>query len=430
MSEIKMKKSTVTILLALLLICAFVFIVWQQTPKEGQVWEIDGIKFYDYQSYYNYYVAKYGAEPTPTPTPTPGREASKIQCSIQNAITSASIITTNTKVDLNKLISGVADFLTKAEQVTVDSAPEQSSLYYGQGQQVIAHVSSDVDPSGGTDYYDDWYVFTLVEGAPVYRLKPSCLTAVQTSPTYKYQVNAAAGENTGETVSYTSGTTPYWDIGVLTVWPRSTAANLDTYLKASGTTLAAITDGTTFVDTDAAITANATMTTTNEDLTVEVRAGAIDIAYGLPMYTLTQVGQFIERRTVLIITTSMTSIGTAEIYDEGWKRLSKPDLTAEVAYYYVLPSIIPLRGDKFVHTVTFPIDASAAASATKFVFKVWMLDMQVPSYVETGSTSTSIPTAYGFIGEYGIDAVIFARALTVTTGAGDNEVLRAYVTTP
>ena len=95
-----------------------------------------------------------------------------------------------------------------------------------------------------------------------------------------------------------------------------------------------------------------------------------------------------------------------------------------------MPAIIPTRGNKFSYTVTIPLDASAAAASTEFIFKVWILDLQMPSYVAAGSTSTSIPTAYGFCNEFGIDAIIYARALTVTTGAGDNEVHRAYITTP
>jgi hypothetical protein len=300
---------------------------------------------------------------------------------------------------------------------------------YPQGAVLIFHVLSDTDPTGGTDHYDDWYGVALTEGSTVYRLKPACLTVTQTSPTYQYSVDLSKGEATTSSVVYTAGTTPYWDVGILYVWPRSTAANLDTYLKHGGTTLSSVSDGSTWVDTDAEITANGTMTTTAEDLTIELRGGAVDICYGLPFYTLSQKGEFQVRNAAIMLSTSMTAIGTSAALNEGWQTFTKPDLTAEVGFYYILPAIIPTRGDKFVELIDFPVDSSAAATSTEFIFKIWILDLQVESYLMQGSSSSSVPTAYGFLNEFGIDAIIYARALTITSNAGDNEVHRAYITT-
>ena len=432
MSEVRVKKTWVYLIVAILI--AGLFFGWWSFNLPGVSKKTyvapDGTEFDNYYDYYNYYVQHWGTPPPDEqPPPSPSRDAAKIQLSVHNAITDASISSSTTKVDITKVKNGEVDFLTKEETIDVSSGTT-SALYYAQGDTLILHVLSDVDPTGGTDYYDAWYYVTLIEGSPLYKLSPSCLTVTQTSPTYKYTLNVNAGESTGYTVAYTAGTTPYWDIGVVKLYPRVSAANLDSYFKHEGTTLAKVTDGSSWVDTDGEITANGTMTTTNEDLVIELRAGATDVCYGLPMYTLSQTGQLVERRAVIIVSTSMTSIGTQDIYDEGWKMIDKPDLTAELAFYKVLDPMIPLRGDKFAESITFPVDASAAAASTKYLFKVWILDFQVPSYVETGSTSTSIPTAYGFISEFGLDSIIYARALTVSSGAGDNEVLRAYLTTP
>jgi len=435
--EIKINKTWVYVI-AIILIAAFLFgwirIEWSSEPQpEAKIWVApDGTEFDNYWDYYNYYMQHWGTAPPESPPSDTGREAAKVQFNIHDAITDDDVSGSTTEVDVTKVKNGYVDFLTKEETISVSSNPSTSALYYAEGDIIVLHVLSDTDrvDASGEDYYDVWYYVQLKDGASVYQLTMDCLTVAQTSPTYKYTLNLANGIPTGYKVAYTAGTTPYWDIGVLKLYPRIEADNLDIYLKHEGTTLAKVTDGSSWVDTDAEITANGTMTTTSEDLIIEIRADVTDFCYGLPMFSLTQTGQLIERRAVLIVSTSMTNIGTADIYDEGWSMIQKPDLTAEVAFYKILDAMVPLRGDKFSVSITFPVDASAAASSTKFIFKVWMLDIQVPSYVAQGSTTTSVPTAYGMINEFGIDSIIYARALTVSSGAGDNEVLRAYLTTP
>jgi len=436
-SEFKVKRNYVYLLIAGLLIALFTGLItvkWGEEPAEPPLTIYtapDGVQFNNWADYYNYYLQGWGTPPPDQPTPpSTVRDAAKLQLGFHDAITDASVSGSTTELDIGKVKSGYWDPLSSEETVSITTASFQSALYYKQGDILILHCLSDTDGTGGTDHYDTWYYVKLVEGEHVRGLTPSTLETYQSSPQYLYTISLGTGESTGYTVSYTAGTTPYWDIGVLDLYSRSTAANLDTYLKHLGTTLASITGGTAFVDTDGEITANGTMTSTAEDLYVDVYAGAVDISYALPFYTISQKGQFMERRAVLVFSTAMTAIGTQVLYDEGWSTLSKPDLTAEVAFYKVLEPMIPNRGDKFIASEKIPIDASAAASSTAFVFKIWMLDLQIPAYVASGSTTTSIPTAYGLANEYGIDAVIFAVALTVSSGAGATEVLRAYITTP
>lgn len=434
--EFRIKKTWVYVAV-IAIIALFLFgvirVEWGTQPPEAKVWVApDGTEFDNYADYYNYYMQHWGTPPPEEPPQTSEKGAAKVQFNIHDAVTDDSVSGTTTEVDITKVKNGYADFLTKEETVSVSSNPAQTALYYSEGDILILHVLSDTetDATNGADFYDVWYYVQLTEGANVYQLTMDCLTVAQTSPTYKYTLNLAKGIPTGYKVAYTAGTTPYWDIGVLKLYPRIAAAHMDAYLKHEGTTLAKVTDGSTWVDTDAEITANATMTTSNEDLTIELRADATNLCYGFPLLTVTQSGQVIERRAVVIVSTSMTTIGTQDLYDEGWRMVSKPDLTSEIAFYKIIDPAQPVKGDKFTISITFPIDASAAAASTKYVFKVWVLDCQVPSYVEQGSTTASVPTAYGFINEFGIDSIIYARALTVSSGAGDNEILRAYVTTP
>jgi hypothetical protein len=419
--------------LILLILFGYIKIQWGPQPPAAQVYVApDGTKFDNWADYYNYFMQKWGTPPpqgsTP-PNPTT-REASKIQFNIHRYVTDVAVSGTTTKVDITEVVDGTVDFLKSKEVgISVSSNPTQTSLYYRQNAIIILHVLSDTDATGGTDHYDGWYWCKLNDNEQVYYFTPSCVQVISTSPTYKYQWKGG-GQTTGYTVQFTSGTTPYWDIGVLYVYPRTSAANLDVYFKYRGTTLASVTDGSSFVDTVAEITANATLTSTTDDLYFEAYGGQADTDYGLPFYTVTQNGELQERKAVIIFSTAMTSIGLQTLYDNGWRTVSKSDLTAEKAFYKVIDPVIPTRGTKFTFSVKIPVDSSAASASTAYIFKIWILDCQVPSYVETGSTTTSIPTAYGFVSEYGIDAIIFNAGLTVSSGAGATNVLESYITTP
>jgi len=420
---------------AMIVLVLFGFIRFQIIPQGTQVKVYvapDGTEFSDYYQYYNYYMQKWGQAPPESPpigTP-PTRDASKIQITLQDKPAGASVSGTTTEVDIMQIVNGVADFLTRTETVAFSSATVQSALYYGQNSILVFHVLSDTDKSGGTDHYDAWYWTKLADAAAVYEFSPSCVSLpAGASAPYKYNW-IGGGSPTGFTVQFTSGTTPYWDLGVMLLTPRVSAANLDTYLKGRGVTLASLTDGSTWVDTDGEITANHTMSTTSEDFYIEGYGMAIDVSYGVPQYSITQNGELLTRNAVLMMSTTMTSIGTSTLSDNQWFPISLSTLTAEKAFYTVIPAQIPVRSQKIQFSVKIPVDAASAASATKYIFKFWLIDNQVPAYVAQGSSSTGIPTAYGIVNEYGLDATIFARALTVSSGAGATEILRVYVTTP
>jgi len=377
--------------------------------------------------------------PSPPEKPTeptqPTYPAAALQFSIKDAITDSSITSSNTKVDICKVSpDGVVDFMTKYESITVDSDPEQSTMTYAQGDILIIHVSCDVDPTGGTDYYDAWYYVKLEPGEPLRIFRPELLTPIQTSPTYKYKF-IADGEPTQYVVQRvkTSSGGEYWGIGALKVYPRVSSANLDTYAEYGGTVLSSVTDGSTW-DTTAnkSATADATLASTNEIVKIKLVAGATNLCYGLPMYTISSNGQIQTRKAFVIVATDMTSIGVQELLDEGWKVLSDSTLTSEKAFYKeITPAIPPYKGKKFNDIViNFPVDCSAAASGTKYVFKVWIIDFQLEDNLKIGSVSTTVPTAYGFIGEYGLDSMIHPRAYSTSSGASTNSVLAFVLQTP
>jgi len=212
----------------------------------------------------------------------------------------------------------------------VNSAPEQSAFTYGEGDILILHVLSDTDPTGGADFYDGWYHVKLVEGEKVYYFEPSTITYKGSSPTYTYTFNGGGVPAKG-VVQYTAGQTPYWDIGPLYVYPRVNKTNLDIFFKAAGTTLSSVADGAAWDDTVAEINANHTMVTVSEDFYVELQANVVDVTYGMPFYTVSQQGEFQERRAVVIFSTNMTTIDLQTLYNEGWRNFASATLTAEVA---------------------------------------------------------------------------------------------------
>jgi hypothetical protein len=172
------------------------------------------------------------------------------------------------------------------------------------------------------------------------------------------------------------------------------------------------------------------MTTTSEDMYIEIYGGAVDVNYGLHQYTISQAGQLLERSAVCVFSTNMTSIGTQTLYDHGWKQVSLNTLTAEKAFYKEIPPAIAARGNSITISIEIPIDAASAGSSARSKFAIWLADDQYAPYVEQGSMITTIPTAYGMCNEYGLDAIIFARALTVSSGASATPVTMSWVITP
>lgn len=367
----------------------------------------------------------------PTTPSAPTREASAIQFSVHNAITDAGITTTNTKVDILKVgADGVISFMNKVEQVTVNSDPEQSGQTYGQGDIVVLHVSCDVNSNSGQDHYDKIFYTTLREGEAVRVLSKGILNEFTDSDGYKYYKFklGVMGAATGYTVQYTSGTTNYWGAGVLKIVPRCSSAQLDTYATLGTTTLSSVTDGSTW-DTTAG-SANKKMPTNDEDVYVTIESDTTNLGYASPMLTVSSKGELQVRPTVVIFSTTMTAIDTSKLSDEGWVNIADSTLTSEKAWYRVVPEQIPVQGDRFTLDMKLPVDSSGASSSTDYTFKVWVLDFQLIDNVKIGSTSSTVPTAYGAIGEYGLDSIIHAKAYSVSSGAGTGQVLTFVLATP
>ena len=368
---------------------------------------------------------------TPTVPSVITREASAVQFTVQNAITNAGISSANSFVDIIKVDSdGTIKLMSKVEQVTVNSVPEQSGQTYSQGDTLVIHVSSDVNTNSGQDHYDKWFYVKLVEGETVREFSKAILNEFTDAAGYKYYKFKAGvvGRDTGYKVQYTSGTTNYWGLGVFKIVPRLSSAQLDTYATLGTTTLSSVTDGSTWDTTAGAGDKN--MPTNDETIYIALESDTTNLGYASPMYTVSSKGELQVRYAVIIVSTTMTAIDTSKLSDEGWVNIADSTLTAEKAWYHVIPEQVPIQGDRFTLSVKLPVDSSGASSSTTYTFKVWVLDFQLLDNVKIGSTSASVPTAYGAVGEFGLDSIIHARAYSVTGGAGAGQVLTFVLYTP
>ena len=375
--------------------------------------------------------------PTPTTPSIPGvtpptGESAVIQLQTVNYIGRAGFTTSTVTTDACLAVGGVFNFLVQTDTLAQASNPDTMAVYYPEGAEVILHTGCTGNPTNGLDYYDGWYYVKLGVGNPVYYLTPSMLTAVSTSP-YTYSVSTSGAQTTGDIVTWTTGTTHYWDIGKLNLYPRIAAAGFDTYLTYASADLAKVEDGATWIDTAGEITANATLASDDEVFYFEMHAQHADIGWGWPLYVISQQGEFKQYNTFIIVTTDMTALGNTKMTNYGWKAINDGTLYTEKAYYYDVTANMgpqyPTKGSKLSFTVTIPIDASAATASTEYLWKLWTLDCQLESDVAVGATTTSLPTAYGMVTAYGPGALVQATAYSTSSGAGTGRILQVYLTT-
>jgi hypothetical protein len=363
-------------------------------------------------------------------TTGPTHGAAVLQWVPEDSITHGAL--TTTEFSAVRAVNGKFSFLTVSDAVAGNSDPEQGTTQFAEGESIILVLSDTADPSGGEDYYDQWfYVASLREGAIVYNIGINNFVAVQTSPSYLYTVSG--GVDTGQRVHWTSGTTNYWDVGRLGIIPRTDDASLDQYLQYGGTTMCRMVDGATEVDTQgeqgpsggSTTAGDVTLNSHVEDLKYYVEIDTNDLAWAVPQLTVEVDGKINCYKTYVIVSTNCTSISVAKFQSEGWKIVADSTLTAEKAFYKEIPAMIPASGSHASQSIDIPLDASAATASTAYSMKVWANDVQLEANVAVGAPTTSIPSKYGFMTTegYGVAAINNDETYTVSSGAGATETL-------
>jgi hypothetical protein len=373
-------------------------------------------------------------------------DAATVKYVPQNFFTSSAAAAADTGyMDISLLVGGVWDPLTLTEGFEYDAAgvADESALIYNYGDTIVMHVGNDVQwTKYENETYDRFLYCTLKPGEPVRELSPGIITAVTTNP-YTYQITGV-GVDTNQDVSYAGGTSPYWGIGAVKLYPRAGYQDVDMYLNgANGIIMHRVTEikggpmhETKYVGTFANNGINQTrqnnsthggtdytMTTTTEDFSFELRAGAVNIAFGVPTYAIMASGKFEEYRAVVCLAFNTTLVQGTELLADGWSTVSKPDAYTETIYYRVIdPLIPPTRSKKFpTGRYEITVDSSQMASSTAYSMKVWVLDWQKPSDVaagalSNGTTTAALPSVYGMVTEYGGDGTVHLWGWSTSSG--------------
>jgi hypothetical protein len=122
----------------------------------------------------------------------------------------------------------------------------------------------------------------------------------------------------------------------------------------------------------------------------------------------------------------MTAIDTAQLNAEGWKPINDNTLYAEKAFYKPLTAMYTTKGSICdPPAIQVPVYDAAAATGS-YIFKFWIIDFQLESSFAIGSSSTTVPTAYGMITAFGPAAMVQARAYTTVSGLANNQAITCW----
>jgi hypothetical protein len=367
----------------------------------------------------------------PTQTQTPSTTVSpdaQLYFEVTDAIGYADVAST-TYVDVAKAQNGVFNLLQLFDTKAQAANPQAMNSMVQDGSQLIIHIGSTVTPTNGAGYYDGWYYMTVHVGNPIYQLKFGDFALAGNSPSYTYTISATSIQSDPIVgyVSWTSGTTPYWNLGKLYIFPRVKPLDLTETVSYQSTALASVSDGATWVNyTTTTCTANATLASTQENLVLSVYSNASNLGYGFPMFILGSNGAINDFKTYVVFTTSMLSIGTPS----EWTPLTDSTLYAEKGFYKPIGPFFAPKGASVRFSITIPIDSSNAPKSTKYRFAFWIIDIQNPNSLPSGTMSTTMPSAYGFIYQYGPTTMVQPYKYTTGSGSSATFQLYTYLTTP
>lgn len=379
--------------------------------------------------------------PTTTPTPVPQQPSSTIYSAnakwfIQDALTKTATETTDTAyVGVVKATSaGTFNLLNSYEETEYDGAPDTSSKSYTTGDKLLIAVSSDNDPTGGYETYPRWfYIDYLDVNAIVYALPLRNPISAIGGSIGAYTINKNLCEDTTQRVAFLKGTTEYWDFGTFELYGRVAKDYLIQQITNKGVVGCTLNDGAAWEDTDTEINANFTFTSDQEDLYFELIGEAADVAFGLPTLAVSASGEIKQYNAVLVWTTDALALDVGPLLDDGWKQISKPDLTADLAFYYVIDPVrdgcVPGSGEIINCKIPISVSDSGLTASTEYEYEGWVLDWQYVEYVAAGVTTTSLPGNNGFISDPGCDTIVEPLALTVSSGSAATMQLLGHFTT-
>jgi hypothetical protein len=366
--------------------------------------------------------------PTPTQTVTP-TSTTQAPAQLDLEITDGILYTdvaTSAYVDVCKAnINGVFNFLQPFDSKSQSANPQAMNSMITDGSAIVIHVSSEATPTQGSGYYDGWYTTIVHVGNPIYALTPGDFQEAGSSLSFTYTISASSGDAIVGYVSYTSGTTPYWNLGKLYIFPRLTGASFTESVSYQGSTLCNVTNGVNWENSTYNANTTATLNSRNENIAFNLVASYANLGYGFPMITVQSSGQIVTYEAYLIMATNMLGIQAPT----GWTPLQDTTLYAEKGFYLQIGPYFAPKGQKLTTSITIPINSQNAQGSTGYKFKFWIVDVQSPTAMQLGTVSTSVPTAYGFLTQYGPTTVVEPMAYTTSSGSSATPQMQTMLTT-
>lgn len=338
--------------------------------------------------------------------------------------------------DTNGDIDFLDVYITAHDVAAVSEVTDQ---YFAPGDITIIHTYSDEDADqggqGGTNYYDSWFIVEMEDKDNVYwfdYIDPdnpedetyrfwNIVDVVESAGRYTYRLKSNWQDlamPTGYAVSITGGNTPYWDIGVLKLWPRASATNMDITASYSGTILDKSTDGAanTAEGADGVGTTPTAITGKTNTIDILISGGTADIGFGYPMLYVKSTGQVASREAFIVAYFNQTTVGHDYLVDHGWNKISYSALYAGLAYYHKIPATLPDKNDKMSIDIDLWLDTTDCTASAGLYTILAFADAQDESSLAIGVYSTANPSFYG-MSEWGLDSPLQATGPTVSSGA-------------
>lgn len=315
----------------------------------------------------------------------------------------------------NEVINVVKNdnYLKAFESATPNVAAATSAEVYSTGDKLQMFVSSDADGTGGTDYYMQSYTISSLDvGARI--------------------INDITSEVVGTVRFTTDQTTTYWEFGKLPIYNRASATNTDLSLSLTST-LVSLTNGTGFVTSFLTLsrTQQGTLATNSDNMYLTITLGARGISHGVKFYTLTSDSTPKLEKRVSALWISFVNVDV-RVEGEGFSKASAPSTTA-VTYVKELDPIIGTATAVGQRSVTIPLRTDALGANTQVdVYVHGPSDGQLMSNALNAVGTTSI-TGYGALAasnSISLDAIIYARPISYSSGTPATPVLITRIQTP
>jgi hypothetical protein len=327
------------------------------------------------------------------------------------------------------VIFNPADHTRALETISAAANAQISAGFYIAGQKLLVYVWSDVDPANeagrgathGDEYYPEWFTVTI--GGAVNILRPPDSPGTGTNPEAQIQELPYGQCTLGGTA--TAGY--YWVVSpALKLYPRAlnTVVTMNVQNPDGTLSLAAAADAATGHTFATQGSQSRTYTATGKQFTVKLVLNIANLAlvWGRPTILLSSIAPYNFQCKYPVLWVAFNSTALQRDYTQG---TGFAPITTQPVGWWVVWQTIPTQGgigaaysdlsNTGSVTISIRIDTSAITAATQLAMATYLGDLQTPGDAAVGSANGA-PTAYGGIGNTGVDGVVGVTYAIATTG--------------